>query len=162
LGNVDAALVDLDGPDASQLVMQPGFWPWRPSEAPVAAIGHVGELLALLDIDSSPVYLYPPRMEGAPRRLRLTYLGAEFDQPVRYDRATVRVAEVLVFRPEGGATRPGFSGAAVVAGNLLVGMHIAGIDEAGLQRSHVLPAYQFLRGGIRGYRLELATDGLRE
>lgn len=75
-----------------------------------------------------------------------------------YDHAIVNIAEVLVFRPLGGATRPGYSGAPVVAGNLLVGMHIAGINRAGLRRSYVLPAYQFLPTGLSGFSIELATD----
>ena len=161
--SVDAALVRLTRAGAA--VVGAGDY-WR--TAPREIVASAAECLAL----QPGVFTLYPRCTSSAERLRERVLLRMIDIvdrfPITYlggGRVTMR--EVLLFEPFAGRAQEGDSGAPVVIGGRLAGMHVAGdtpSDDKGRRSPRVaaIPAYVLLERGLitGGEALRLAaSDG---
>lgn len=143
-GSIDAALVRLNDQGLA-LASARSYWGTAPD-----SWADTSDEVALLGGD--PFTLWA----AGGRTLKLKYSQSLFDQPVAYQGATVRIVEVLVSRTLDPSDMPlaGDSGAPIVSGNVLVGMHIAGEGRL----SYAIPAYLLLGSPAFSPQLSLATD----
>lgn len=86
----------------------------------------------------------------------LKYVRTLFDEPIKYgsNKVTVRIAEVVVSRSTGRSPQGGDSGGSVMAGPVLVGVHIAGKGPL----SYCIPAYRLFSTAAFDPKLELASN----
>jgi hypothetical protein len=144
------------------VILDPGFWGFTKAERPTTlAISHE-EVETVLTSLGETAYLYPPAMDGAPRRIELEFLEFDPDCEIEYEHARVSLAEVMIFRPIGTPTQGGYSGSPVIAGGVFLGMHVAGLGSDGTPpfRSFVQPAYRMIPRGVDTQKLKLAADAI--
>jgi len=86
----------------------------------------------------------------------LKYVRTLFDEPIKYgsNDVTIRIAEVVVSRSIERVPQSGDSGGAVMAGPVLVGVHIAGRGPL----SYCIPAYRLFSSTAFDPKLKLASD----
>jgi len=152
--NIDAALTDTTEVPGGQVVRGRSFWrhPYP------SGIAHTHAEWADLVVRQRPNWILTPW--GTNPKVALKYVRVEYNKLINYSFQTVRVAEVHVYQctPTGTKTYAGYSGAPIVGGGVLVGMHIAGeVIRVGNQHigySYATPSYAICDPG------PLTTPGL--
>ena len=76
-------------------------------------------------------------------------------QEISYKSQTARISTVVEYEFEGDSSSPGDSGSAIVSdSNLLLAMHIAGVDNQ--PTGYAIPINLLMRADVIGIDLELA------
>lgn len=143
LSSIDASLVRLTEGGLA-IASQGGFWRQ-------AAISYVEDEAALAVVSALPWKLYS-RFEPMGLRFVRTLFGEVL--PYGSNNVPIRIAEVVVARSNGRAPQDGDSGGAVMAGRVLVGIHIAGKG----QLSYSIPAFRLFSTSAFTPKLALASE----
>jgi len=143
--SIDAALILLDV-NGKTIGTKSNFW----KNHPVTAID---SLDVLEYFASNNLTLYS---QFAP--IQMEYCHHVYEQPVKYGSQTVRILETIVYKRKNTNKRPigGDSGGALMSDNILLGMHIAGVETSGY--GYAIPSYLLFNAGAFKPRIELADD----